>query len=181
MAELTPPDTNLDIEEAGLAASTGPNDAEEVEPVETRSHAACTVVNDAVELARVRGNALMTTDDLFAAMVSTDCAVSRLLTGLEMHGEGLADQLAFILGRAPAEPSHAVPGLSPRVERVMERASIEAGKAKASEVSTLHLLAALLREKSGVSCLLLETPGLGLEPVGAALNKALREGMIDPS
>ncbi len=139
------------------------------------------MLNAAADLARARGNGAVTTDDLFAAMVSSDCAASRLLADLGFNGAALTDQLAFILGRGQAEPAAAAPVPSPRVEKAIELAKGEAGRREATEVSTLHLLTAVLREQTGVPSLLLETPGLGLEPVGAALNRAIREGMTDLS
>ena len=180
MAELIPPQSDLEEdEEQGTSGRT--IEAVAVVPVETLSAATTAVLRAANELAVSRGNESVTADDLFAALVTTPCAASNLLVEIKMTGEMLAEQLAFILGRGSADPATVDPVISPRLIRVLDTARLEAGRREATEISTLHLMTALLRERSGVACLLLETPGLGLEPIGAVLNRALREGMSDIS
>jgi hypothetical protein len=40
---------------------------------------------------------------------------------------------------------------------------------------------ALLRERQGIAALALESPGVGHEPIGAAISQAMRNGLTDPS
>ncbi len=153
-----------------------------ITPVERLSPSVVNVFVRAELLARERGHIQVTSDDLFAALVTeSQCAASRLLESLGFSGAELVQALAFILGRnsgaAPAERAEH----SPRVIEIMKIAREEAGRRGAKCVETLHLLTALLRNRKGVAALLLETPGLGLEPVGAALNRALREAESDPA
>jgi ATP-dependent Clp protease ATP-binding subunit ClpC len=89
--------------------------------------------------------------------------------------------LAFILGRNTTEGPSIDVRFSPRMEDILSVAREEAGRRGARCVETSHLLMALLRQRRGVAVLLLETPGLGLEPLGAALNRAMREGVSDQS
>ncbi len=150
-------------------------------PVETLGPAVRQLLVAAAELAGGRGHTFVSTDDLFAALVSSDCAASRLLESLSFQKDQLIGQLAFILGRNNgADPCQATE-ISPRVDAVLSSARLEAGRRDAAAVDTLHVLNALLRERKGVPSLLLEKPGVGLEPVGAALNRAFREGLTDPS
>lgn len=181
MSESTLSNAELSDDSEILEGADRAADAAEVQAVEALSAAASNILARAAVLARGRGHDFLTTDDLFAAMITEDCAATRVLASLGMHGESLLHQLAFILGRnSGAEPTTEV-SYSPRVTKVLAQAKLEAGRREAAEVSTLHLLTALLRERAGVASLLLETPGLGLEPVGAAINRALREGMTDHS
>ena len=180
MAEPEHPNAGPEDDEAQISSERS-EESETVAPVEALSSTTISILVSAADLAGKRGNRFVTTDDLFAAMVESEGAVSRLLADLGMDGHMLMDQLAFVVGRGAAEKVSDAPATSPRFDRVVEGARLEAGRRKAGEVSSLHLLTALLREKAGVSSLLLDTPGLGLEPVGAALNRALREGVSDPS
>lgn len=177
MVEQTPKD--VDLEEGDSQNSTGRlQEIVDVAPVETFSQSSIAVLETARSEA---SDGVVTTDDLFVALVTCDCAASRLLADLRWEPEALVEQLLFISGRQAGRSSSEYPQNSPRVTRTLENSQIEAGKREAAEVSTLHILAALLRERTGLPSLLLETPGVGLEPVGVALNNALREGMTDPS
>ncbi|MGD9712135.1 MAG: Clp protease N-terminal domain-containing protein [Thermomicrobiales bacterium] len=170
-----------DRDENGLHDPDERSEVLDAAPVEAMATTVHEVLATAGKLAGERGHAWVSTDDIFAAMLSTDCAASRTLQTLNMSTDGLLERLAFILGRDGGVAPRNAGEFSPRVERVMQSARIEAARRKAPAVDTLHLLGALLRERRGVPSLLLETPGLGLEPVGAALNRAIREGMTDPS
>ena len=162
----------------------GPNQPHEpagVAPVETLGPAVQRILVAAADLAGGRGHTFVSADDLFAALVSSDCAAARLLESLSFHEDQVLDQLAFILGRNNGAGSGQATEISPRVDSVLSNARLEAGRRDAKAVDSLHLLSALLRERKGVPSLLLEKPGLGLEPVGAALNRAFREGQTDHS
>ncbi len=181
MSESALPNTDLSDESETLEGADRTAEATEVQPIEALSAATSNILARAAVLARGRGLEFVTTDDLFAAMITEQCAASRVLGSLGMQGDTLLRQLAFILGRNSGTEQTSEVAYSPKATRVLAQAKLEAGRRDAAEVSTLHLLTTLLRERSGVASLLLETPGLGLEPVGAALNRALREGMTDLS
>lgn len=110
-----------------------------------------------------------------------ECAATEVLERCGFPAERVAATIAFIGGTASSgEPATAVI-LSPRVERVLTNAGIEAGHRKAEQIDTLHLLIGLVRERQGIAALALETPGVGHEPVGAAISQAMRNGLTDPS
>jgi ATP-dependent Clp protease ATP-binding subunit ClpC len=110
-----------------------------------------------------------------------DCAAAQVLTECGFTGATIAQTVDFIAGSQPTvEPAPQVI-LSPRVERVLTSASIEAGNRKAERIDTLHLLFALVRERQGIAAAALETPGVGHEMIGAALSNAMRNGVTDRS
>ena len=159
-----------------LAGSAEPAAA----PLDCFSRSALNVLERSERLARERTHAFVTSDDMFASLVTEpECAMSFVLESLQLSGAGLVQNLAFILGRnAPQSPSiDAV--YSPRMDEIISFARAEAGRRGARCVETSHLLMALLRQRQGMAALLLETPGLGLEPVGAALSRAIREEVSD--
>jgi ATP-dependent Clp protease ATP-binding subunit ClpC len=149
-------------------------------PVEVFSQSAHNVVERSEQLARERAHQFVTSDDLFAALVTEpECAVSYVLETLQISGSTLVQQLAFILGRNSTDAPSVDVAYSPRTAAIIAFAQTEAGRRGARCVETSHLLMALLRDRRGVPALLLETPGLGLEPLGAALNRAMREDISD--
>ena len=149
-------------------------------PVEVFSRSALNVLERSEQLARERAHHFVTSNDLFAALVTEpDCAVSHVLDTLEIPGEALVQHLVFILGRNSTTPPTLEVEYSPRMMEILAFARAEAGRRGAMCVETSHLLIALLRDRRGVPALLLETPGLGLEPIGAALNRAMREDVSD--
>jgi ATP-dependent Clp protease ATP-binding subunit ClpA len=153
-----------------------------VAPVERVAPVVNRIIERAEMLARERGHTVMTTDDLFAALVTEpDCAAARVLESIGFSGAQLVQSLAFILGRNHGNGPPPTVEHSPRVVEILATARAEAGRRRAAAVDTLHLMAALLRSRQGVATLVLETPGLGLEPVGAAINRAIREGATDPA
>jgi ATP-dependent Clp protease ATP-binding subunit ClpA len=181
MPEATNFQSELDDDDELQDVTDHPSEVEAVSPVEELSPVVIDILAAATEVAGRRGHALVTADDLFAALISSDCAATRTLESIGMQGDRLLEQLAFILGRNNHVEKSSVTGRSPRVEQILGSARMDAGRRGAQSVDSLHLLSAILRERNGVPSLLLETPGLGLEPVGAALNRALREGTTDPS
>jgi ATP-dependent Clp protease ATP-binding subunit ClpC len=151
-------------------------------PVELFSQSALNVLERSEHLARERAHQFVTSDDLFAALVTEpECAVSHILDSLAFSGPALVQHLAFILGRNSSHTPSLDVSYSPRMEEILAFAKAEAGRRSARQVETSHFLIALLRDRRGVPALLLETPGLGLEPIGAALNRAMREDISDRS
>ncbi|CAN5753646.1 hypothetical protein BH20CHL4_BH20CHL4_12850 [soil metagenome] len=182
MPESSP--TEFDFADESEEAGSIPPDRDEspAAPVELFSQSALNVLERSQHLARERSHQFVTSDDLFAALVTEpDCAVSFVLDELQFSGAALVQHLAFILGRNTTQSASAGVAYSPRMEEILSFARAEAGRRGGRWAETSHLFIALLRKRQGVPSLLLETPGLGLEPVGAALNRAIREGVSDNS
>ena len=85
------------------------------------------------------------TDCLLRAISETpESAAAQLIGEHGRSGDELLAALQPLLGRDTPEPSQPGP---PRLERVVIRAKREAFRRRHTEVSTLHLLMALLRER----------------------------------
>jgi ATP-dependent Clp protease ATP-binding subunit ClpA len=154
----------------------------EVPPVERLSEAVMRVIGRAAAMSCARGHSQVTTDDLFGAILQErGCAAVEAIESLGLAPDDLLRSYDFVLGlvaqQAPAHPAD----LTLRAQSALEAARLEAGRRGADVVETTYLLMGLLKERRGVAALLLETPGVGLEPVGAALNRAFRERKTDPS
>ena len=137
----------------------------------------------AAEVAAVTAQGGVVTCEHLLLSLAADpaCAAAELLTQCGFSGESIAQTIHFIAGALPEELSLAPVVFSPRRERVLTGAGIEAGIRNAAQVDTLHLLFALVNERKGIAVAALETSGVGHEPVGAALSNALRNGMTDPA
>lgn len=126
---------------------------------------------------------VLTCEHLLLSLVAdSECAAAQVMTTCGFTRESISSTIAFIAGPQPTEEL-IVPQVthSPRVERVLAGAGIEAGDRMADRIDTLHLLFALIRERRGIAVTALETPGVGHEMIGAALSSAMRSGMSDPS
>lgn len=108
-------------------------------------------------------------------------AAARVLANGGFSAEAVAQTIAFIAGPQPEQEPAAEVIFSPRAERVLLTAGIEAGNRNADRIDTLHLLFAIIRERQGIAAVSLETPGVGHELVGAALSNAMRSGVTDPA
>ena len=139
----------------------------------------------ALDLARVEasqlGHPYVGTEHLLIALAREEgAAAARVLASLDLTAERLRDWVAFIAGRGEdrrnvaADPPH-----SPRLQRVLASAQKEAARRGQQQVDTLQLLLALVRERQGLAVVLLEAPGVGLERIGGAMMRALREGATD--
>ena len=106
-------------------------------------------------------------------------AAARVLASLELTAERIRESVVFIVGRGEGDPSIEEPAPTPRLERILEAAEKEASRRQQSQVGTLHLLFALVRERSGIAVMLLEVPGVALERIGGAMMRAIREGATD--
>lgn len=92
------------------------------------------------------GRDLVLTDRLLRAISDTpESAAAQLIDEHGKSGEELLKALQVLLGRGANAATHAN---TPRLERVVIRAKREAYRRRHAEVSTLHLLMALLRERS---------------------------------
>lgn len=125
---------------------------------------------------------VMTSEHLLQSIChDPECAASQVLASCGFAPPQVIDAMAFVGGPEPAGEPAVTVVLSPRVERILTGAGLEAGNRAADCVDTLHLLIAMLREGRGIAALVLETPGVGHEPIGAALSRAIRNGLTDPS
>lgn len=150
--------------------------------VTTYSSHAKQVLQEAETVAATAPGGALTGELLLLCLSANgECAAAQVLSGCGFDGATIARTITFVQGTWPAaEPGSAVV-LSPRMERVLIAAGHEAAIQKRDQVDTLHLLVALLRERQGVAALALESPGVGHEPVGAAISQAMRNGVTDPS
>jgi len=140
------------------------------------------VLRAAEAVAATAPGGAMTSEHLLLSLCGDpECAAAQVLEQIGFSAEKVTGTIAFVAGpQAPDEPAGAVV-LSPRVERILTDAGIEAGNRKATQIDTLHLLIALVRQRQGIAALALESPGVGHEPVGAAISQAMRSGLTDPS
>lgn len=146
------------------------------------SNRAKQVLQHAEALAASAPGGAMTGEHLLLSLSADgECAAAKVLIECGFDGGIVARTVAFVQGESPAEELAESVVLSPRMERVLTTAGREAATHKSEQVDTLHLLVALLRERQGIASLALESPGVGLEPVGAAISRALRDGVTDPS
>lgn len=140
------------------------------------------VLRAAENAATTAPGGVLTSEHLLLSMVADpDCTATRILANCGFTSELVSETIIFIGGAPPIQKPVDAVVRSPRVERVLASASVEAASRGAQRIDTLHLLFALIRERSGVAAVALETPGVGHEMVGAALSNALRTGMTDPS
>lgn len=125
---------------------------------------------------------VMTCEHLLLSLAANvDCAAAQVMAQCGFTNDSVSQTIHFIAGQAELQnPAEAVV-LSPRAERVLTNAGVEAGNRAAERIDTLHLLFALIRERQGIAAVALESPGVGHELVGAALSNAMRSGMTDPS
>jgi ATP-dependent Clp protease ATP-binding subunit ClpC len=155
--------------------------SEDLQPIESFSKTAASVIEQAARLARQRGASAVTRDDLFASILDcSHCAAVGVLEALGFTMDTLIDDLRFVQGDLTAPSSDEPLSSSPLLVSAIEAAGREAARRGDESVQTTHLLAGLLRERSGLAAFILETPGVGFEPVGASLNRALRERVTDP-
>jgi ATP-dependent Clp protease ATP-binding subunit ClpA len=92
------------------------------------------------------GDAAVLTDHLLQAISDTpESAAAQLIDEHGDSGEELLTALQTMLGQDARDGD---PVINPRLERVVIRAKREAFRRRHPEVSTLHLLMALLRERT---------------------------------
>lgn len=151
--------------------------------VTTYSSHARHVLQQAEAAAAVAPGGVLTCEHLLLSLVNeSECGAAQTLAGCGFERERVGQTIAFVQGAVPPPEELVSPVvLSPRVERVLTNAGREAAIQKAEQVDTLHLLVGLLREKQGIAVLALESPGVGFELVGAAISRAMRDGVTDPS
>ena len=110
--------------------------------------AAQRVIERSVELADMVGGDAIVTEHLLLAITSTpECAAAQLIAEHDSSSESVLSALQSMLGDTSRLASADQP--QPRLERVIIRAKREAFRHRHPEVSTLHLLMALIRERAG--------------------------------
>ncbi len=131
--------------------------------------------------ARELGDAFIGTDHVLLGLALIEAgAASRVLTALKASAERLTSTMHFIRGGGQTSLEGEVEqAYSPRLVRVLELAAKDAAKRNHSEIGTLHVLAGLLRERTGLAAFLLESPGVGHGRAGSAITLAHREGWHD--
>jgi ATP-dependent Clp protease ATP-binding subunit ClpA len=130
--------------------------------------AAQRVVERSIELADLIGGDAIVTEHLLLAITSTpECAAAKLIAEHDGTSGNVISALQSVLDAnvrpAPNDSPH------PRLERVIIRAKREAFRHRHAEVSTLHLLMALIRERAGS----------GYQMVSGASRQAARAGELD--
>jgi ATP-dependent Clp protease ATP-binding subunit ClpA len=125
------------------------------------------VIDRCLELADLVGGSAVMTEHLLLAIASTpESAAAKLIAENDLSSEGLLAAMQVMLGAdnstLPANPT------TPRLERVIIRAKREAYRHRHSEVSTLHLLMALIRERAGLAMLTLDRTANGYQRLANA-------------
>lgn len=136
------------------------------------------VLDSAEDFANMIGGQAILTEHLLLAISATpECAAAKLINEFRGSTDSLLSALEFIIGIAG--PPLAVNQPSPRLERVLIRAKREAYRLNHSHVNTLHMLMALIRERQGAACFVLDVPGFSLSTLEAANLNAIQVGDSD--
>jgi ATP-dependent Clp protease ATP-binding subunit ClpA len=159
-----------------------PQDQSKTERALARLTPSCrAVLEHANQEASARGAAHLACEDLLIGLADhEETAAGRLLASISITAADIRARLGFVQGYGATVPPHGEPlPLSPRLERVLLAAAKDCDKRSLAKIGALHLLAALVSEREGVAVFILEEPGVGLERLGAALQKAYREKWDD--
>src|SRR5680860_1190715 len=117
-----PPQSHLDLpdDDGTIEPTAQAAPSQKTKPVERLSESVVNVIERAERLARERGHDFVTSDDLFAALVTEPrSAVSEVLESLGFSGAELVHDLAFILGRNNKTALPLEVGQSPRVVEML--------------------------------------------------------------
>jgi ATP-dependent Clp protease ATP-binding subunit ClpC len=119
--------------------------------------------------------ALCTQHVLLGFMKQPECCAAQILTDLGYDYDEIRRRIEFISGFPVANGSDPKTlEFSPRMNHALDLAGHDATRRGHTEIGTIHLLVSLLRTREGMVVSVLETAGLGLEPVGAAIVRAFR-------
>ena len=128
------------------------------------------VIDRCVELADLVGDTAVMTEHLLLAIASTpESAAAKLIAEHDHSSENALSAIQSILDKDTQPTSEH--RSTPRLERVIIRAKREAFRHRHREVSTLHLLMALIRERAGLAFCGLDRPGAGYQKVASASHK----------
>ena len=131
--------------------------------------------------ARRLGDAFVGTDHLLVGLAMSETgAAFKVMEPFNITPRQLEQAMKFIRGeRSEAALNGNQGGFSPRLIRVLSRATKEATYRGDSEVGTIHLLLAMLRERQGLSVFLLESVGLGPKRIDLIIDRAQSAGWKD--
>lgn len=136
------------------------------------------VIDRCVEFADLVGGNAVLTEHLLLAIASTpECAAAKLIAEHDHSSESTMSALKFMLDKDAHVSSEN--RASPRLERIIIRAKREAFRHRHREVSTLHLLMALIRERAGLAPSAFERSGAGYQMLAGATNNVVRGGEAD--
>ena len=141
-------DTLAEIPPGALADERGQDRLAEAPDIDVPfTPAAQRVIERSAELADLVGGQAVVTEHLLLAITSTpECAAAKLIAEQGSSSGNVLSALQSVLG---GDDTPAVDQENPRLERVIIRAKREAFRHRHAEVSTLHLLMALIRERAG--------------------------------
>ena len=114
--------------------------------------AAQQVIDRCLEMADLVGGNAVLSEHLLLAIASTPgCAAAKIIAEHDLSSDNLLSALQTLLGSESS--TSAGRQESPRLERVIIRAKREAYRHSHAEVSSLHLLMALIRERASYGAL----------------------------
>ena len=128
-------------------------------PPSDREEGARHVIALAREEAQARGSQVTCTEHVLVALAQGADSVGTLLCDAGATPEALRATMAFVFG--PGEASAGLPSDSPKIERVMARASREAQRRGTARAGSDHLLFALLIDGGRATGVL---TSLGIKP-----------------
>lgn len=169
-------DARDQIQPEARDASTG------IQRVKDKLTPACRAVLDlAHHEAGARGATHLACEHLLLALATRpESASCRLLSASALGEDEIRARLGFVQGRfEQGDLNGSTLPLSPRTTRVMLAAEKECQKRGLDRIGTLHLLSALMAEREGLAVFILEEPGVGLERLGSALQRAFRDKWED--
>jgi ATP-dependent Clp protease ATP-binding subunit ClpA len=130
------------------------------------------------------GATSMCTQHLLLGMLRhRDCCAARILEDLGFEYDEVRRRIVFINGiQSNSRVAPESLEFSPRLNHAIDVAGLDATRRGHTQVGTTHFLVSLLRAREGLVVTVLETAGLGLEPVGAAIVRAFRaDAAHDPT
>jgi ATP-dependent Clp protease ATP-binding subunit ClpA len=127
------------------------------------------------------GDPFVGTDHLLVGLAMSETgAAFKVMEPFNVTPRQLEQSMKFIRGDESATPVNGNEGgYSPRLVRVLARATKEATYRGDARIGTIHMLLGLLRERQGLSVFLLEAAGLGPKRIDQIINRAQSVGWTD--
>jgi ATP-dependent Clp protease ATP-binding subunit ClpA len=131
--------------------------------------------------ARRLGDPFVGTDHVLVGLAMSETgAAFKVMEPFNVTPRQLEQSMKFIRGDQSEAPKNGIQnGYSPRLVRVLARATKEATYRGDAEVGTIHLLLGILRERQGLSVFLLEAAGLGPKRIEQIIDRAQSVGWKD--
>ena len=161
------------------------DDAPQLDPTEFDLERFTLCARDALSSAEIAarklGDSYIGTEHMLVGLAMTESgAAYRVLEPLQLTPSRLAEMMHFIRGTETVHVSNGVDsGLSPRLIRVLAKATKVANDRGDTEIGTIHILLGLLRERQGLSVFLLDSAGLGPKRLDHVVEIAQRAGWTD--